>query len=69
MLGQKETTKGDHEAVQLKLKAKERYDHHSRTLPSLPVGAIVQIQHLVQKRWQNVSEITEVRHGGRSFLV
>ena len=69
MLWQKETTKADRKAVQMKLKAKERYDRTTRSLPNLPVGAIVRIQHPGQKRWQNVGEIIEERHGGRSFLV
>ena len=61
--------KADRKAVRLKLKARERYDRHSRSLPYLPVGAIVRIQLSVQKRWQNVGEIINERHGGRSFLV
>ena len=47
MLSQKETTKADRKAVQMKLKAKERYDRHSRSLPNLPVGVIVRTQHPV----------------------
>ena len=66
MLWQKETTKADRKAVQMKLKAKERYDHHSCILPDLPVGASVRIQDPVQKRWQNIGKEC---HGGRSFLV
>ena len=69
VLWQKKTTKADREAVQMKLKAKERYDLHSHSLPNLPIGASMQIQHSVQKLWQNVGEIIEKRHGGCSFLV
>ena len=69
MFWQEETTKADRKALQFKLEAKERYDRASRKLPDLAFGAIVQIQHTVQKRWQKIGEIIEERHGGRIFLV
>ena len=69
VMWQKETTKADREAVQMKLKAKECYDRHSRKLPDLPVGALVRIQHPIKKLWQNIGETIEERHGRRRFLV
>ena len=66
---QEETTKADRKAMQMKLKGKERYDRTSHKLPDLPFGAIVQIQHTVQMRWQDIGEIIEERHGGHIFLV
>ncbi len=64
----KEIIDADKKALQLRGKAKERYDVGAKTLSELKVGDIVCVQHQVTKKWDLVAEVKEI-NVRRSYLV
>ncbi|QQP37033.1 Transposon Tf2-6 polyprotein, partial [Caligus rogercresseyi] len=61
--------KADRKAVSLRAKAKAAYDVGSKELSELKVGDIVRVQHGLNKKWNLIAEILEIRPRGRSYLV
>lgn len=59
----------DWKAVELRKKAKSRYDVGARDLTQLSVGDIVRVQHAHKKDWGMIAEIVELKPRGRSYLV
>lgn len=66
---QRKILKADQRALELKRKAKVRYDQGSRELTQLSVGDVVQVQHAHKKHWGLIAEVVEVDQRGRSYRV
>ncbi len=66
---QRDIRQADKKALQLRAKAKARWDTGSHSLGELKVGDIVRVQHHITKRWDLIAEVMTKHVRGRSYLV
>ena len=59
----------DMEAARLRAKSKAYYDERTKPLAALDVGTVVRVQHPVSHRWDEIAEVIEKKHSGRSYVV